>query len=274
MIPAFVVVDRGHPTGFRASAAAPDPARVIRAEALGVVADDGLDDAGSLLDALAELPPHEPVVIELPAGELRFEQPLVITRGDVVLRGRGPARTRIISAFSRDFGDDADAAIVVRGERGPAWGRTLHRNPEGRSTLVPEKTRTENAPAWVWVGAPNDDEFFDLLGSQVWRRPYPWLRQAILPVDTSSDGVLFLRKPLPLELPAGAVIRAPRMLARVGLESFSLYHEIPGHAPESVRGVFENAHPGHLIDGVRFEWSRESWIEDVEILMSGRGGGW
>jgi hypothetical protein len=96
-------------------------------------------------------------------------------------------------------------------ERGPAWGRTRFRNPERRSTLVTEGVRTEDdAPAWVWVGAPNDDAFFDALGSQPWRRTYPWLRQAILAVDTSSDGVLFLRKPLSLELPAGAVNDADR----------------------------------------------------------------
>ena len=84
---------------WESSAVASSSPTVIEAIDYGVQADDGKDDAVALQELIDRLPPQDMIQINLPIGEVSLFQPLVIHRGNLLMRGQGIDRT-ILQAYS------------------------------------------------------------------------------------------------------------------------------------------------------------------------------
>jgi len=77
----------------------------------GIIPNDGQDDAAPLQALIQQLPPHQPMQLNLPLGELDLAQPLEINRSDLTLRGQGVGRTVLLTHYPAS---EAQAAVIVR----------------------------------------------------------------------------------------------------------------------------------------------------------------
>ena len=68
---------------------------IAQAVDYGIVPNDGLDDAAAL-QALINQSTAAHLKVQLPIGELEFQQPLEIKRGDVTIQGHGKGRTVVL----------------------------------------------------------------------------------------------------------------------------------------------------------------------------------
>jgi glycosyltransferase Alg8 len=244
---------------------------VIDAAKHGVIADDENDDAATISKLIQTAPTSANVMIVLPVGTLRFDSPLVINRGNVIIRGQGKGRTFIESAMAVDQAAPEQGVIVVKGKKGPRLGGLI-----GPIAARADSFSLENGHElgivgpFVWLGAANDQAFFEHLGNPFWQKDFPWLRQWIAAVKGITVGSVVLRDPLNLAFPDGTIVHAPQMTENVGLEEFSITHKAPGLIASEAKSVYENLCPDHALDSIRFQWAAFSWIRNVNILMSGR----
>jgi glycosyltransferase Alg8 len=254
---------------LQAASRADEPLRIDVTQH-GVQADDCLDDSAPLNRLLRELPSRRTLELLLPEGRLWFAQPLVIQRSFVVLAGRGIDRTTIDSAMSKTDAGRVRAVIAVQGRQGPDVARLSRAGREGDRVLALEASATwpRYAPV-AWIGTPNDDDLWRSLGEPLWWRETPWLRQGIVPLARLEAASVDLRRPLPLDLPAGSVVRAPSMPHAVQLRGFTLRQQVPGHRPEEADHRYENLFDDYVVDGIRFEWARDSELRDVAVIMAG-----
>ncbi|QJW84843.1 glycosyltransferase [Ramlibacter terrae] len=175
------------PSGVTLVAAeAPAPAGAL---APGVRADDGADDAAAL-QALLDAAPPGPLTLRLPAGQLDFQQPVVIRRDGVTLIGAGADRTRIVSRVR-----NPDSAVIrVEGAPGPRLGG-LARGAGEQDRELQVSGKAPPAGSLLWLRQPNDERFFRAIGSEQWRREFPYLRQALVQVGAVAGNVARIAAP-------------------------------------------------------------------------------
>lgn len=244
---------------------------VIDATQHGVAADDEYDDADTITKLIKSAPEPANVVIVLPEGKLVFDRPLVINRGNLIIRGQGSGKTLIVSSFTVDQAAPEQGVFVVKGKKGAAVGLVRDPVDAGADRLPLEGNFQLLAPdSFVWIGTANDDSFFAFLGNPTWRKDYPWLRQWIAPVSIDANGDFRLRDPVSFGLPARAVVYAPEMVRHVGLEDFSVVFAVPGRNASEAAFKYENLYPDRAVDSIRFEWAAFAWVRNVNIIMSGR----
>ena len=107
--------------------------------------------------------------------------------------------TRIVSHLR---GSDT-AVISVEGQLGPELGVLAEAAGPQATELRLDRTAQLRPGELVLVKQPNDDAFFDAIGSQQWRRTYPFLRQALLKVQSADGNLLRLEAPAGLAWSAG-----------------------------------------------------------------------
>jgi len=220
--------------------------------------------ASAVNAALAAADPGEALRIVLPAGTVRLDEPIRIDRSAVTLAGAGPGVTVLVS----DLRTPAGAAVLVGGSKGPVIG-TLGGAAAAGDTVLSVDHWPPDA-RYIWVGAPNDDEFLDLIGDRRWRGKVPWLRQFLAEVAGSGEGYVLLRQGLPVPFPAGAEVRAPEVAENVTLTGLTVVQRAVGLTRERAKGVYENLAPDVEVDGVRFDWAAECALRDVAVLDAGR----
>ncbi|GAB3650231.1 glycosyltransferase [Ramlibacter alkalitolerans] len=232
----------------------------------GVRPDDGQDDAAAL-QALIDRQPPGPITLRLPAGQLDFMQPLVIRRDEVTLVGAGRERTRIVS----HVGAPQSAVIRVEGQPGPRVGYLARPLAAGDTLLKIATPAPFEAGSLVWLKQANDDALFRQLGSQQWRREYPFLRQALVKVAGRDEGGLRLSAPTGLDFDAGRteVLRV-RPVRGVRLADFTIEQRAPGRDIASLRHVYENAVPAVAVDAISLFWTDDAQVERVTVLNAGR----
>jgi len=247
-------------------AATPEPApraRLYRADRHGVIADDGQDDSMALQALLDRV--ETPARIELPAGRIDLDRPLMLRRNHVELRGRGATTTLLAGRFGSDRGA---AVIHVLGTAGPRMAQLEVASSGLERVLRLDRPVPERGVEVLWLGAPNDEPFLESLGGE-WRGDKPWLRQVAMPA--SAEGrVLALAEPPRVDLPVGTWVRRPAWIQGVKVRDLGVTVDIDGVDPASVRGVFDNVHPDVAVDGVRFEWALDGGLDNVDIAMAGR----
>jgi glycosyltransferase Alg8 len=244
-----------------APAAAPDAPAVP-----GVRPDDGQDDAAAL-QAFIDRQAPGPLAVALPAGQLDFHQPLVIRRDDLALVGAGRERTRIVSHLRTP----AVAAIRVEGEGGARLGPLLQRL-DADGTLLRIAAQAPVAPgSLLLLRQPNDDAFLRAIGSQAWKREYPYLRQALVKVERADAGLVRLVQPAGVVFDAGrAELVQVRPVRGVRLADFSISQEVAGREIASVRHRYENVVPDAAVDALSLMWTQDALIERVAVHAAGR----
>ena len=245
------------------------PGILVEATDFGAVPDDDEPDDAAIRQALESLPQAGLAAVQLPPGLLLLDGPVVVRRSNTWLIGSGRDATRLEARFDRKAGE---AVIELQGEgrRRSRASRLRTDLPLGVDMVELEPGHELSSGDFVWLGAPNSRDFLDLLGSEVWDREYPWLRQSIFQVLAVEGTHLLLDRPSVLELPAAARAEPVRMLAGVRLHGFTMRHRVPGGRPEEADQRYENLHPRFAVDALRLDWVADSEISDLRIEMAGR----
>ncbi|MBI2771329.1 MAG: glycosyltransferase [Burkholderiales bacterium] len=242
-------------------------ARVLDARMYGVTPDDGQDDALAL-QTLIDRAGTGTVRITLPAGQLDFTRPVVIRGSGIVLAGAGQQATRIVSHLS----GSGTAVISVLGSAGQELG-ALAQPLAAQGTVLQVARAATLAPGdLILLKQPNDDAFFDALGSQKWRRSYPFLRQALVKVKSADGaGAVTIEQAAGIAFAANST-RAFRVNAASGvvLRDFTIEQRVAGRSIAEARHRYENLLPDTAVDGIALDWTSGTVIERVGVLAAGR----
>jgi glycosyltransferase Alg8 len=244
----------------------PDAAiRRIEAVQSGVAAGTDQDSAAIINDIIDSVTPGQRAEIVLPPGRLMLDSPLRLNRDSITLRGAGRGVTVLVSRMD---GAAGEAAVLVGGQRGEQVA-TLGEGARRGDKALSVAAWPEDA-AYVWLGAPNDDDFLNSIGDRHWRGDQPWIRQYIARVSGGGAGYLVLARGLPVDMPPGTRVRVARMVTDVTLADFTLVQDVPGRDLAEATGVYENLAPDHAVDGIRFDWAAQCRVEDVAVIGAGR----
>ncbi len=233
-----------------------------------VIPDDGRDDAPALNKAIAKHTGTETLNVMLPKGVLDIKTPLIINRSNVVLQGAGPEETFLLVNMT----GHQTAAVDVFGARGPKIG-WLKRDTRNTDTVVAVsiKKGVENGQVLLFA-EPNNEVFFNRVGSEKWRKAHPAIRQTLVRLNRPSQGqYLYLSREIGNVFSAyDTQISLVKPVENVILKNFSIRHIIPGHGIEEVQGLYENRFPNYAVDSIRFQWASACKIQNVRIETSGR----
>lgn len=235
---------------------------------LGVVADDGRDDAEKLNKIIAAHDGRTRLHIKLPKGGLDIHQPLIVNRGNVVLEGAGRDQTMLRVRIE----GPGLAALDIRGEKGDYLGRLEKACTPDDTIVTARLKRAVDDGRVLLLTQPNSDDFFDRIGSRRWRQPFPAIRQMLVRLNRpAQDSRLYLTRRI------GQAFDAPETrifdvapVEKVVVKNLAIRHQVPGGDSAAVRGRYENLFADYAVDSIRFNWAVGCGVENVTILDSGR----
>lgn len=209
--------------------------------------------------------------VRVAAGDIKLTRPLIVRRDDVTIAGAGIGKTSLVASFASE-GRPTPAMLVVRGET-PA-----EVPPERRATLADPAVPGANALRLtrllalhpgdiVALREPNTDAFLHELGSQVWNRPFPILRQTMARVARVDGASVHLEQPLGDGFPAGAEVLAVRPRRDVTLRDMTFRYDLDG---EPAAGLYANTRPGRGVDGILLSGTDNVVLRDIEVINAGR----
>ena len=241
-------------------------AHVIDAASYGVTPGDGQDDAAAL-QTIIDRAAGEQVRIQLPAGQLDFFRPVVIHDSGVTLVGAGVELTRIVSHLR----GSETAVITVEGKLGGELGVLAEAVAPDATSLRLDRPARLQPGELVLVKQPNDEAFFDAIGSQKWRRTYPFLRQALLKVQSADGNLLRVEAPPGLAWAAGqAKVYRVAAVQDVHLTGFTIEQRAGDRRIADVVHRYENLLPDVAVDGISLDWTQGVAIDNVTVLAAGR----
>ena len=240
---------------------------LVDARSYGVTPGDGQDDAVALQTIIDRAAGNGAVKITLPAGQLDFFRPVVIRSGGVTLAGAGPELTRIVSHLR----GSATAVISIEGSLGPEIGVLTEPVAADGTSLRITRPAALRAGELVLVKQPNDDAFFDAIGSQKWRRTYPFLRQALLRVKSANGNLIQVESPGGVAWGAGqAKVYRVAAVHDVSLSGFTIEQLAGDRRIAEVSHRYENLLPEVAVDGISLNWTHGVTMDRVAVVPAGR----
>jgi hypothetical protein len=112
----------------------PRVAAKLRLRDFGAQVDDDEDDSVALVAACAALPPEGGAII-LDAGTYHFDRPVTISRDDVVIRGQGMGKTKIIFRYGLDASGIQFYSPSANAQVGPHSRVEIHALPTNLETM-------------------------------------------------------------------------------------------------------------------------------------------
>lgn len=110
----------------------PERANTLSAVDFGAVPDDEVDDSAALQKAIATLEARpDGGVLFIPPGRYFLDRPIVVKGDNIVLRGAGAKRTRLVSRFSMRGATPEFHGIAANGEIHPQNFYYVWLDPEG-----------------------------------------------------------------------------------------------------------------------------------------------
>lgn len=240
----------------------------VNAEVYGVIANDGQDDSASLQSLLDWVAAYPGSRIQLPAGEINLDKPVLIQAGNITLAGQGAEKTRIVSRIK-----GVDLAVIdIQGQRSGAGLPISRHFRRGELQIRPQSLKDLSEGMLVLIRIPNNDTFLQALGSRKWNQQYPYVRQQLVPITAidHTSGVVTLADGLLFDSDDGAELVRLDPVEHVILQDFSIQQQIPGAVINSVKGVYENRYPQYLVDEIRTRFVRDLEFTNLMLLDSGR----
>lgn len=242
----------------------------IDARAYGVVPDDGVDDAAALnhlLDWAARYPGSR---INLPAGEIDLDEPLRVTTGGLIVEGRGPDKTRLLSRIK---GQDL-AALMIAGKRDGSAVKIENDFVRHDHQLQLANVARFASGDLVLVRIPNTRGFLDRLGAKVWDREYPWLRQQLTTVERVDPvlGKVFLTDGLLFDSDEHATAEIQRIepVTDLTLKNLAMEQQVDGQIIDAVTGDYRNLFPDYLVDLIGTDMVQGLSLENLKLEKAGR----
>jgi glycosyltransferase Alg8 len=236
---------------------------ILDAQKFGIYANDGKDDGKNLNFIIQNA--KKGATILLPRGTLDLFHTVHINRSDITIKGAGKEQTFFISHLKKKDKN----AIEIKGQRLQKIAHLKRKAVYGESILVTD-FKSSVSPLWIKIREPNDDAFFDKIGSVKWRKKYPYLRQEIAPLNGVHNGMLYLKNLLTTAFdPKKSEIYALKMVQNITLEDFSIRQVVPNHTIEEVKGVYKNVFEDYKVNMISFEYSAYCNVKDINILNAG-----
>jgi len=245
----------------------PSTSTVVNAADYGVIPNDGLDDSAVINKLIAEASSN--TIIQLPPGKIDVQQTITIKRSNITLKGSGREETILQASLKTP----AEAVILVAGSFGRRLGQIREDANRGYSVIefAGNGQHLENGDI-ILVRQDNDEEFFDEINSQHWRKDSPIIRQSMFEVlDFRNDGLIYLDRSLDIDYQKGkAVVIKPELVRNVSIRDLTIIQSIPGQNIENVQFRYENLFPEYAVDQVKFIWTAFSRIQNVALLQAGK----
>jgi len=229
----------------------------------GVIANDGRDDAPAINKMIRNAQKNS--IIMLPRGVIDLYTPIYIRRSDITLKGYSKEETVIVSHLHTED----KAAIYVKGKKLKRIG-TIWRSVKYKDSVIYAKLKTNNIPKWIKIREPNDTKFFNELGSVVWRRKYPYLRQEITSISSVHKNLIYLNNALSTRFSTKkSEIYALNMIENIHLENFTMKQVIEGHNIYETMGKYQNLFPSYRVDLIQYEFVANSSVSNIKLLDAG-----
>lgn len=216
---------------------------------------------------LRQSDPSKRVVMEFGEGRYDLYTPIEISRDNVVLRGKSPSATRLVSHLK----GRESAVIRVVGKRLKRIGYLAQNLYENQSTLF--VTKPPESIRYLLIRQPNDSNFLRRLGSQKWQRRYPYLRQEIVEVidSDSSKGKLYIKLPVKTDFAAGKTeLIMLDMRKGVSIESMTIEQLTVDGKRRPNPHDYHNSAPEIAIDAIELQYAADVRLHDLRLLESGR----
>ena len=235
----------------------------IDAKALGVIANDGKDDGIVISKIIAEAAPKS--IILLPAGTIDLFTPIFVKKSNITIKGVSKEKTLILAHLKTED----KGAILVEGARLKQVG-SLKRAVKYGDSVVYAKLKHDESLKWIKISEANDKKFLNDLGSIVWNREYPYLRQEITSVSSLNKNILYLNNALTTPFSGkNSKIHRLKMIENIHLEDFTIQQVIQGHKIYEVMGKYKNIFPSHMVDLIRYEYVVNSSVKNIKLLDAG-----
>ncbi len=240
----------------------------FEAEKFGVSVDDGKDDSIIINKLIQKCDGIKPCNITLPEGKIDLYHSLLIDKNNIVLEGKSREKTIIISHLhTKDT-----AAIYIKGSREGKIGFIKEDTKLG-NVIIEAKLKDSNKYKYILIRTPNTDSFLNSIGSQVWKKKYPYLRQQIFQMYRYNQvtNLLTLSHKSSTIFPKNiSEIWGLNLVENIKLQKFTIAHNIKNKSIQSVQFLYENPYPSDMVDMIRFEYASNISTNNIKILNSGR----
>ncbi|MBN8531125.1 MAG: glycosyltransferase [Alphaproteobacteria bacterium] len=244
------------------------------AETAQPAAVPGILDETTLRAAIAKA--ENGAVIRLGEGTILLSQPLVISKSGITIEGAGTGKTILKASFSSSEQDEEKTLGVVRIVSEVDIKQQMKGNLRLTKAIAADDREIElrgKLPQFfpgdmLLLRQPNDDAFFNKLGSKEWRREFPYLRQTLVEVkQVLGSGKLLLDKPVGVDLAADSKAHLVQLVKHVALKNLTVFYDIGG-APSATE--YENVKPENMVDGITISGAAHIRLNNVQVVRAGR----
>lgn len=239
----------------------------ILATQYGIVADDGLDDGKKLNALIAQV--ENGSTILLPPGTLDIQQPIIIERSNITIKGSGKEQTVLLSRMKTPV----TAIVEIAGRFGKKLGKIRSDADIGASVVeLSDPGGVVKKDDILLIRQANDDDFFRRIDSKKWRKKLPMIRQTMVQVlDYQNKNLLYLDRKLSFKFEAGkAMVIKPKIIHNVSIQDLTIQQDIPGQDIINVQHRYENLFPEYRVDLLRFIWTAFCSVKNVSLSQAGR----
>jgi len=201
--------------------------------------------------------------IYIEPGTYCVKESIVIKRSGVNLIGKG--NVLLISEIK----GKGKSVIEIKGNKGKKLGYMIYQVKKGERMIILDR-KVSKGVRYIWIGAPNTEEFLREIGSRVWFGEKPFLRQGIYGVKEIHGNEIILSESVEIDYPEGSVVFAPNLVTNVRIQNLTLYQKVPEHSPQEVKSIYKNLFPENKVDGIRLRWTSNVILKNVKVLMAGR----
>ena len=228
--------------------------------------EGGKNNAKIINDIISNYHGKERLILVLPSGKLDFYHPIKIVKNNITIRGASTDKTMLISHLHTQ-----DRALIqIVGERKKRLGYVSSTIYKYQAFFKMETDRPLSH--YLLIREPNDKRFLQKLGSKVWNRQYPYLRQEIVELfDYGTDTkTIYIKKPLLTDFSAGkseVIALEPRR--DITLENFSIKQISSLGDIRCVDGNYSNCDKNVAVDMIYCNYAAKCNISNIHILQSG-----
>jgi len=239
--------------------------KVIKLEEKGVK-EGNKNNAKIINKIIRDYHGKERLELVLPEGKIDLYQPIKIVKDNITLKGKSPKKTILISHLhTKDR-----ALIQIVGKRIRRIGYvegTIYKN-QAFFKINTDKPISR----YLLIREPNDRLFLKQLGSLVWNRKYPYLRQEIVEMfDYNKEkNKAFIKKPFLTDFSAGkSEVISLELRSKITLKDFSIKQISSLGDIKSVEGNYTNCDKSVFVDMIYCNYATKCNISNIDILQSG-----
>ena len=198
----------------------PDVPEFAPIEDFGGRANDDADDASALQAACEAAAEAGGGAVVLGQGTYYLDGKVLIARSNVVIRGLGRDRTRVVIRYSQPDDRIKDGVIMFKGEANVSLNQVAADAMRGDTALTLADTDGLAPGDWVMLDAPSTDRWRELIASRCRFTP----RMAMLRIERIDGATVTVNQPLRIDFPAIDNPRVNKMapIQNCGIEDLSI----------------------------------------------------